>query len=183
MESRIDLRPARNGYGLNGFVSNTVQVAKLRGNRQVNGGIYEIDPAGNPEKYPDHDRRYQMVAGCGYRSRNWWILGDIQVLSGLLNRLDQAIFGPQPPRTPRQTLLGLSCGFQPPPSLRKRLSRPDWLPSSFDVRIENMLNQRRPINLGSPFQGTRFLLPLRVLVGCQWTFDGFAPGKRIAKKI
>ncbi len=164
VETRLELKPARDGYGFNGFVSNTVQVAYLRGSGQTTGGIYEFDP-GPRNRYPDHDRRYSMTAAYGYRSRQgWWFLADVQTLSGLPNRLAPEIFGPQPPRTPRITLLGLSSGYNTPKKLRvNRL-----IPSSFDVRIDNMLNERKPTNLGSPFQGTRFLLPFRLLCGASW---------------
>lgn len=162
IESRIDLKPKRDGTGFNGFASNTIQVAYLRGSRQVTGGVYDFETEG---KYPDHDRRYSLAAGLGYKSkRGWWMLGDVQVLSGLPNRLNPEIFGPHPKRTPRITLLGLSTGYQTPRSLRKS----QLVPSGFDVRIENMLNERKPTNLGSPFQGTRFLIPFRLLAGLSW---------------
>ncbi|HEY9784931.1 MAG TPA: hypothetical protein V6D17_05970, partial [Candidatus Obscuribacterales bacterium] len=61
-------------------------------------------------------------------------------------------------------LLGLSTGYETP----KHLRRGPLVPQSFDVRIENMLNERKPTNLGSPFQGTRFLLPFRLLAGLSW---------------
>ncbi|MCC7527674.1 MAG: TonB-dependent receptor [Candidatus Melainabacteria bacterium] len=164
VETRLELKPARDGYGFNGFVSNTVQVAYLRGTGGVTGGIYEAIE-GPREKYPDHDRRYSLTAAYGYRSRRgWWVLADVQTLSGLPNRLAEEIFGPQPKRTPRITLLGLSSGYNTPKKLRvNRL-----IPSSFDVRIDNILNERKPTNLGSPFQGTRFLLPFRLLCGASW---------------
>lgn len=165
VESRLELKPNREGYGFNGFVSNTIQVAYLRGNRGVTGGIYEFEEGPITEKYPDHDRRYSLTAAYGYRSRKgWWVLADVQTLSGLPNRLDPDIFGPQPKRTPRITLLGLSSGYNTPKSVRvNRL-----IPSSIDVRIDNILNERKPTNLGSPFQGTRFLLPFRLLCGASW---------------
>lgn len=165
VETRLDLKPARDGFGFNGFVSNTIQVAYLRGSRQVTGGIYEIEEGPVTEKYPDHDRRYALSAGFGYRSRKgWWFLGDVQTLSGLPNRLDPDIFGPQPKRTPRITLVGLSSGYNTP----KKLRVSPLIPSSIDVRIDNMLNERKPTNLGSPFQGTRFLIPFRLLAGASW---------------
>ena len=106
-----------------------------------------------------------MTAAYGYRpQRGWWVLADVQTLSGLPNRLAPEIFGPQPKRTPRITLLGLSTGYNTPKSVRvNRL-----IPSSFDVRIDNILNERKPTNLGSPFQGTRFMLPFRLLCGASW---------------
>lgn len=166
VETRMDLKPARDGYGFNGFLSNTVQVAYLRGTHGVSGGFYDYPEAPLP-KYPDHDRRYQGTAGVGYRGRtNWWVLGDVQVLTGLQNSIDSEIFGPHGKRTPVLTMLGLSGGWQIPDRIHKKYA---YLPSSFDVRIENMLNQRMPTNLGSPFQGTRYTLPCRVLAGCSWT--------------
>ena len=42
------------------------------------------------------------------------------------------------------------------------------MPTGVDVRIENILNQRLPLNLGSPFQGTRYTLPVRVLTSLYW---------------
>ena len=57
------------------------------------------------------------------------------------------------------TNVSYSAGYQTPRALLKAMR---WFPTAFDVRIENLLNQRLPVNLGSPFQGTRFNLPLRV---------------------
>jgi len=166
VETRVDLKPARNGYGFNGFLSSTVQVAYLRGTHGVSGGFYDY-PEPPLAKYPDHDRRFQGTAGFGYRGRsNWWMLGDIQTLTGLQNGIDQAIFGPHALRTPTLTMLGVSGGWQLPPKLRKKYA---FLPTAIDVRVENALNQRMPANSGSPFQGTRYTLPCRVLAGCSWT--------------
>lgn len=164
-ETRVDLKPAKDGFGFNGFLSNTVQVAFLRGFRGATGGIYEQSVEPILRNYPDHDRRYQMSGGFGYRARRgWWVLGDLQVMTGLQNGLDPAIFGRHPSRTSPITLAGLSMGYQTP----KRFENRKTVPRSFDVRIENLLNQRVPTNLGSPFQGTRYMLPIRVLVGCNW---------------
>ncbi len=165
-ETRMDLRPDREGYGFNGFVSNTVQVARLRGCKCVTGGIYETEEEPNTDNYPDHDRRYSLVAGVGYKGRNnVWVLGDVQVYTGVPDRRNPLFFGVHPARTPVRTNLSLSLGYQTPKRIRD--GRP-LMPVSFDVRIDNMLNQRLPINLGSPFQGTRYSLPLRVLVGANW---------------
>ena len=167
VETRIDMKPARNGYGINGFLSNTVQIAYLRGTHVVSGGFYDFPQDPKP-KYPDHDRRYQGTAALGYKGRlNWWVLSDIQVSTGLQDGRDPAIFGPHPARTPVLTILGLSAGYVPPVKLHQEHK---WMPTSFDLRMENLLNQRVPTNLGSPFQGTRFTLPLRVLAGCAWQF-------------
>ncbi len=43
------------------------------------------------------------------------------------------------------------------------------MPEAFDLRIQNLLDTRAATNAGSPFQGTRFLLPFRFLIGCNWT--------------
>lgn len=166
VETRMDLKPAKDGYGFNGFLSNTVQVAYLRGTHGVSGGFYDY-PEAPLAKYPDHDRRYQSTLGLGYRGRtNWWVLGDVQVLTGLQNSIDREIFGPQSGRTPTLTFLGISGGWQVPEKFHKKYA---YLPASFDVRVENALNQRLPVNAGSPFQGTRYSLPCRVLAGCSWT--------------
>jgi hypothetical protein len=179
VETRMDLKPARDGYGFNGFLSNTVQVAYLRGTHGVSGGFYDY-PEPPLAKYPDHDRRYQGTAGVGYRGRsNWWVLGDVQVLTGLQNSIDTEIFGPHGKRTPVLTMLGVSGGWQIPDRIHKKYA---YLPSSFDVRIENALNQRMPTNLGSPFQGTRYTLPCRVLAGCSWTV-GRDTSKLVARPV
>ncbi len=165
VETRIDLKSAKDGYGFNGFLSNTVQVAYLRKDKTVSGGKYEF-PEEESEKFPDHDRRLSMVAGLGYKTRqNFWILATLQVLTGLQDSRDVEIYGPHNARTPVFNNLSISAGYQPPPKVLKK--RP-YLPASFDVRVENALNQRVPINLGSPFQGTRFSLPIRVLAGFAW---------------
>lgn len=166
VESRVDLKPARDGSGFNGFISSTVAIAKLLGSKATTGGIYEADEGPSTTNYPDHDRRLQLVAGLGYRAR-WggWIFGDVQVLTGLKNSLDPAIFGPQPARTPPITLAGLNCGFDLPKDVQRKFK---GMPSGFDVRIENLLNQRKALNLGSPYQGTRFALPIRVIAGMYW---------------
>jgi hypothetical protein len=166
LENRIDLKPARDGYGFNGFVSNTIAVALLRGTKGVTGGIYEIEEEPSTTNYPDHDRRMAMTAALGYRARSGiWTLGSVQVLTGLKNSLDPLIFGPQTARTPTLTTVGLNMGYDVPKHIAERNRA---LPSSFDVRIENMLNQRKPINLGSPYQGTRYQLPFRLLAGMYW---------------
>lgn len=165
VETRMDLKSARDGYGFNGFLSNTIQVAYLRNTKSISGGFYDL-PGDPGPKFADHDRRLSTVAGVGYKSRdNWWILWSNQVLSGLQDRRDPAIFGPHNARTRVFNNMSVSLGYQPPPGV---LARHRYLPSSFDVRIENALNQRLPVNLGSPFQGSRYTLPLRVLAGCAW---------------
>lgn len=167
VETRVDLKSAKDGYGFNGFLSNTVQVAYLRELKDVSGGIYNFtNPEGAHIKFPDHDRRLSTVVGVGYKSRqNWWILWSTQVLTGLMDSRDPAVYGPHSARTPVFNNMSISCGYQPSRSV---LEKHKFIPSSFDVRVENVLNQRVPLNLGSPFQGTRFSLPLRVLAGCAW---------------
>jgi Carboxypeptidase regulatory-like domain len=177
VETRIDMKPKRDGYGLNGFVSSTVQAAYLTNTHGVTGGFYDF-PTPPLMKYPDHDRRFQGTAGLGYKGKaNWWVLGDAQVSTGLQDQRDVALFGPHPARTPVITNLGLSAGYNTSLALRKQIK---YLPASFDLRIENLLNQRYPTNLGSPFQGTRYMLPLRVLAGCAWQF-GHEPSQVAAK--
>jgi len=166
VETRMDLKPDREGYGFNGFVSNTIQYARLRGSKGTTGGIFDVSTVPITAKFPDHDRRYELVSGLGYKTRrNFWILCDVQVFTGLPNRLPEAIFGAHPARTPVRTNLAVSAGYQLPKELRK--SHRLW-PVTMDVRVENLLNQRLPINLGSPFQGTRYSLPIRVLAGMNW---------------
>lgn len=168
VESRIDLKPDKKGFGFNGFVSSTVTVAYLRGSKQVIGGIYSIQtPQPIEAKYPDHDRRISFNAGLGYKTRfNWWTLADFQLLSGLQNELPVPPYAPHASRTPVLATFNLSTGCKVPDRLKYRFS---FLPDSFDVRIQNMLNVREATNLGSPFQGTRYLLPFRLLIGCNWT--------------
>ncbi len=166
VETRLELRPSRDGYGLNGFVSNTFQIALLRGSKGVNGGVYAQDVELVEAKYPDHDRREAVVAGLGYMGRkNWWVLADYKFLSGLQDSRNPEIFGPHPTRTPWLNVFGLSFGFKAPP---KMVAHRPWVPDTFDCRFENLFNNRLPTNLGSPFQGTRYLLPFRFLVGCSW---------------
>jgi hypothetical protein len=163
VESRVDLKPARDGYGLNGFLSSTFQVAKLRGTKTVTGGIYEFEP--EAIKYPDHDRRYSLQAGLGYRTKkNFWCLAELSFMTGLQDQRDFNFFGPHPARTPPVTLIGLNGGYSLPKDKKAGRLRP----SSIDVRIQNLLNQRVPLNLGSPFQGTRYQLPIRILAGVNW---------------
>jgi hypothetical protein len=166
VETRMELKPDREGYGFNGFVSNTVAVAKLRGSKSITGGIYEFEEEAVLNDYPDHDRRYMLSSGLGYRGRNnIWILGDLQVFTGFKDSRDPILFGPHPARGPVRTVLGLSAGYKVPPKI---VEKNRLVPASVDVRIDNMLNQRLPINLGSPFQGTRYSLPIRVLAGVNW---------------
>jgi hypothetical protein len=167
VETRIDLKPARDGYGVNGFLSNTVQVAYLRGTKTPSGGFYAT-PTPPFMKFPDHDRRLSTVAGLGYKTRqNIWCLFTAQVLSGLQDERDPTVYGPHPQRTPFVTDLAFNTGYQSP---RRFTDKHRWFPTAFDVRVDNILNQRLPVNLGSPFQGTRFNLPIRVLASCQWQF-------------
>lgn len=165
-ETRMELRPARDGTGLNGFISSTVAVAYLRGSKATTGGIWEPDMAPVLAKYPDHDRRYTLQSGLGYRWKSGlWCLGECGVLTGLQNQLDPALFGPHRARTPVVTIIGLNAGYEMP---KKYHDKSRLLPTSFDVRIDNLTNQRTPLNLGSPFQGNRFMLPIRILAGMYW---------------
>jgi len=166
VETRVELKPTRDGYGFNGFVSNTFQIALLRGQKTINGGIYYLGVEPVEEKYPDHDRREAVVVGLGYASRkNWWFLADYKFLSGLQDSRDPELFGPHPKRTPWLNVFGLSAGYKAP---EKFTSKHRWMPDTVDARFENLFNNRLPTNLGSPFQGTRYLLPFRFLIGCSW---------------
>jgi len=162
------LKPDKEGYGWNGFMSNTIQVAYLRGSKQVIGGIYNIQtPEPIEAKYPDHDRRISFDLGVGYKTHfNWWTLAEFQLLSGLQNELPVPPFAPHASRTPVLATFNLSTGIRVPERLKRTYS---FLPDAFDLRIQNLLNNREATNLGSPFQGTRFLLPFRFLIGCNWT--------------
>jgi hypothetical protein len=165
VESRVDLKPSKDGYGFNGFLSNTVQVAHLRGTKTPSGGFYAT-PTPPFMEFPDHDRRLSSVAGVGYKTRsNFWMLFTAQVQTGLQDERDPTVSGPHPQRTPVITTLAFSAGYKMP----KKLVRDHrYLPTSMDIRVDNLLNQRFPVNLGSPFQGTRFNLPLRALASCNW---------------
>ncbi len=172
VENRFDLKPGKDGYGFWGFVSNTVSVAYLRGDKQVIGGIYDIQTTPVEAKYPDHDRRVQLVTGLGYKSRKkWWILCCYELLSGLQNELPIGIivgptyYGYHASRTPVLNMLDLNIGFQTPRCIKRRVA---CMPDSVDMRMQNLTNLREATNLGSPFQGTRFLLPFRFLIGCTW---------------
>lgn len=167
VETRMDLKSSRDGYGFNGFLSNTIQVAYLRKQKAVSGGFYDFpDPLEGSPKFPDHDRRMSTVVGVGYKSRqNWWILWSMQTLTGLQDSRDVELYGAHHARTPVFNNMSISCGYQPP---KRVLKMHPYMPSSIDCRIENAMNQRVPINLGSPFQGTRFSLPIRVLAGFAW---------------
>lgn len=166
VETRVELKRARDGFGLNGFISNTFQIALLTGSKQVTGGIYDIQTTPIEDKYPDHDRRESIAAALGWQSRhNWWILANYQFLSGLQDERDPTIYGPHPARTPWLNIFGVSCGYQVPKQMKMKYKA---MPDTFDLRIENLFNNRLPTNLGSPFQGTRYLLPFRFLIGCSW---------------
>ncbi|HEY9775704.1 MAG TPA: TonB-dependent receptor [Planktothrix sp.] len=168
VETRVELKKSRDGYGFNGFISNTMQIALLSGSKQVTGGIYDIQTTPIEDKYPDHDRRESVVAALGYASRqNWWILGDYNFLSGLQDERDPALVGPHPFRTPWLNIFDLSCGFKTPKEL---MAKYRYLPDTVDCRLENLFNNRLPTNLGSPFQGTRYLQPFHFLIGCSWHF-------------
>jgi hypothetical protein len=166
VETRVDMKPGRDGYGLYGFLSNTIAVAYLRGSKQVVGGIYNIQPTPVEAKYPDHDRRIAVNAALGYKMRSniWWLF-DMEFLSGLQNVLPVPPFAPHASRTPVLTLFNLSVGYNVPRALKQKMS---ILPDALDLRLQNLTNLREATNLGSPFQGTRFLLPFRFLIGCSW---------------
>ncbi len=167
VETRLDLKPGKEGKGFYGFVSNTVSVAYLRGSKQVSGGIYDIQGTPVEDKYPDHDRRVSLVAGLGYKTKkNFWVLADMQFMTGLQNETAIAMFYAYPLRTPNIALFNISTGFRVPQKIKRRFA---FMPEAFDLRIQNLLDTRAATNAGSPFQGTRFLLPFRFLIGCNWT--------------
>lgn len=166
VETRVELRPTRDGYGFNGFVSNTFQIAFLRGQKGINGGIYDQGEPLVEDKYPDHDRREALTAGFGFMARKgWWVLADYKFLSGLQDGRDPELYGPHPKRTPWLNIFGITGGYRAPESVT---AKHKWIPDTVDARFENLFNNRLPTNLGSPFQGTRYLLPFRFLIGCSW---------------
>jgi hypothetical protein len=166
VESRLELKPTRDGTGLFGFVSNTVMVAKLGGNHKDSGGIYDIDPTPATAKYIDHDRRETLAVGLGMRSRSgFWVLADMNYWTGFLIGLDPGLFGAHPARTKPLAIFGLNVGYDVP----RKGPEAKWRPRGVAVRIQNIADNIVPINLGSPFQGTRYTIPLRVLVESKWT--------------
>ncbi len=166
VENRMELKNSRDGFGWNGFLSNTVQVAYLRGSKMTNGGIYGEETEPVEDRFPDHDRRESLVAAIGYNGkRNWWAYTDYKMMTGLQDSRDPFLVGPHRARTPVLNIFGLNFGYKAPETFAAK--RP-WLPDTFDARFENLLNNRLATNLGSPFQGTRFLLPFRFLLGCSW---------------
>lgn len=161
-ETRLELKPSRDGTGFYGYVSNTFAVAYLRGTRNNDGEFWFNGPA-STTKYPDHDRRDTVSAALGYRSkRNFWILATVNAYTGVKN---EEIFYPHPARVPPACFIGLTAGM-PVPAKIKRDHR--YCPDSIEVRIENLTNNVAPINLGSPYQGTRYALPIRVLACTNW---------------
>jgi outer membrane receptor protein involved in Fe transport len=167
VEARLDLRPSRDNTGLFGFVSNTVMVAKLTGNHKDSGGIYDIDPNEiATAKYIDHDRRETLAAALGWRTHgNFWIMANLNYWTGFLNGLDPNLFGAHPARTRPLALVGLNIGYEAPKQVRDKNR---WLPTGVTVRIQNIANNVSAINLGSPFQGTRYTLPIQVLAQTRW---------------
>ncbi len=166
VETRVELKPTRDGYGFNGFISNTWQIALLRGQKGVNGGIYDQAEALIEDKYPDHDRRETLTAAGGFTSRRgWWVLADYKFMTGLQDGRDPELYGPHPKRTPYLNIFGVSGGYKAPEAFT---AKHRWMPDTIDVRLENLFNNRLPTNLGSPFQGTRFLQPFNFLIGCSW---------------
>ncbi len=174
VETRLDLKPSKDGSGFYGFVSNTVAVAYLRGSKQVSGGIYNILSTPIQSKYPDHDRRISFTGALGYKTkRNFWVLADMEFMTGLQNNTAIAMYYAHPLRTQNLTIFNLSAGCRVPQNLKKKIA---FLPDACDIRIQNLLNLREATNAGSPFQGTRFLLPFRFLIGCSWNI-GKEPGQ------
>ncbi|MBX9720977.1 MAG: TonB-dependent receptor, partial [Candidatus Obscuribacterales bacterium] len=167
IEQRIDMKPSKEGQGFYGYLSNTVSASYLRGTKRDTGGIYDIDPTPPDEKYIDHDRRESGTAALGYRTKNFWILPNMTVWSGFLDGRDPAIYGPHPPRSPVLTLFNVNAGYNIPKDKKNKSSR--LKPTAIELRVQNLLNSRAPINLGSPYQGTRYTLPFRFIVGMNWS--------------
>jgi hypothetical protein len=167
IEQRIDMKPSKDGSGVYGYLSNTVSAAYLRGSRHDNGGIFDVDPNEPVDKYIDHDRRESGTVACGYRTKSgFWILPNMSVWSGFLDDRDPTIYGPHPPRSPVVTLFNVNGGYTIPQDKNTKHSKVK--PNSIEIRIQNLFDSRAPINLGSPFQGTRFTLPIRIIMGLNW---------------
>lgn len=90
----------------------------------------------------------------------------MQFMTGLQNETAIAMYYAYPLRTPNYALFNISTGFKTPQKIKHRFA---FMPEAFDLRIQNLLDTRAATNAGSPFQGTRFLLPFRFLIGCNWT--------------
>jgi hypothetical protein len=166
LETRLELRPARDGFGVYGFVSNTISVAKLRGNKITSGGLWDSPFGFVPDKYVDHDRRDVLQAAFGWKSRNgFWVLSDLSYFTGFKDDRNPDLFGAHRARTRPVYAIGLNAGYTIPERLRRDRKT---VPTSLEVRIENLTNNVAPINLGSPYQGTRYQLPIRVLAGVNW---------------
>jgi hypothetical protein len=164
-ETRIELKPAAGGTSFYGYVSNTLAVAYLRGSRRNDGGFWDVSDTASTTKYPDHDRREVLQAGLGFRNQSIWILATVAAQTGVKNGLDMTLFGPHGARVKPCAFIGLNAGIAVPQKLRRERS---YLPESIEVRIENLTNDRTPLNLGSPYQGTRYSLPIRVIAGVNW---------------
>jgi hypothetical protein len=164
-ETRLELKPAHDGTGFYGYVSNTFAVAYLRGSRLNDGEFWITSPAATT-KYPDHDRREVVNAALGWRNkRNWWILATVNAYTGVKNELDPTIYGPHPARVAPAYFIGLNAGMPVPQQIKRRFQ---FAPDSVEVRIQNLTSNVAAINLGSPFQGTRYSLPIRVLACANW---------------
>ncbi|HEY9788948.1 MAG TPA: TonB-dependent receptor [Candidatus Obscuribacterales bacterium] len=164
-ETRLELKPSRNGTGFYGYLSNTLAVAYLRGSRLNDGEVWIQQYPTPTTKYPDHDRREAISAAFGYRRPSCWILATATVYSGVKDERDPAIYGPHPARVPGAYFIGLNAGVSIPPKWKHDHR---WAPDSLEVRIQNLTNNRAAINLGSPYQGTRYALPIQVLACTNW---------------
>lgn len=168
VEARLDLKPSREGSGWNGFVSNTVAVARITGSQRITGGVYDIGPTPlmSIGKYANPDRREVLQAGLGYRTRgNFWAYSYLTCMTGTPDKRNVAVTGPHPARSPVVTLVGLNAGYDVP---RRYCERYWWIPSSIGARIQNIANQVVAIAYGNQFQTTRFTLPLQVLAELYW---------------
>ncbi len=174
IETRLDLKPSRDGTGWSGFVSNTIAVAKYTGSQRITGGMYDIGsssyimPMG---EYAPLDRRWVMQAGITHRTKsNFWINPIINAFTGTP---DLRMVYPHPARTPAGAVISLNMGYDVP---HKYCNQHWWMPSGVDVRILNISNQRVPITYNSMmYQNTRYMLPLQVLVEMNWHHGGPVP--------
>jgi hypothetical protein len=167
IETRLELKPARDGTGFYGYLSNTVTQARQRGDL-LPDGLYWIQGPQSPPPfvYPDHDRRESLNTGFGYRSKhNFWIFTTLAAFTGYMDERSWAIYGPHPARIPPAYFIGLNAGFNVPSKFRRDHA---GCPDSIELRIQNLTNDRAAINLGNPVQGTRYALPIRVLVCANW---------------
>ncbi len=176
VEVRMDLKPSREGSGWSGFVSNTVTVARLTGNRRIIGGLYDIGTTSlmSLGKYAVPDRREVLQAALGYRAKsNLWAYSYLTCMTGTPDMRSLTLVGAHPARTPVVTLVGLNVGYDVP---RKYCEKNRCIPSGITVRIQNIGNQILPISFGGQWQTTRYTVPLQVLVEMNWGYGASGTG-------